>query len=164
MGKYLHIHICQIDSSATWTAFHFRLFTMPPGFLTGHINKFGLAVPVRKWFGVNASKSLMSSLRGVKDRPFKIDSISVKCVQCFLVKKMISLIVFQCFFVIFTIASMAPFIHGLTGGLKFQLIFWGVNSASILSWSKLFSDLASSLWAPAKLVPLSLKMFLDVLS
>ena len=128
MGKYSRIHLCQNDSSATWTACYFRLFTMSPGFSTKHINKFGWAVPVSKWFGVNASKSLMSSLREVNGRPFMI-------------------------------ASMAPFIHGLTGGLKFQLIFWRVNSASILFWSKLFSDLASSLWAPAKLVPLLLKMF-----
>ena len=165
MGKYRSIHLFQNDSSATWTGFHFRLFTVSLGFLTGHINKFGLAVPVKKWFGVNASKSLMSSLRGVKDRPFMIDLISVKYVcNVSSLKRWFLVIVLKCFFVIFTIASMAPFIHGLTGGLKFQLIFWGVNSASILSWSKLFSDLASSLWAPAKLVPLSLKMFLDVLS
>ena len=81
MGKYSRIHLCQNDSSATWTAFHFRLFAMPPGFLTGHINKFGLAVPVRKWFDLNASKSLMSSLRGFKGRPFMMDSISVKMIS-----------------------------------------------------------------------------------
>ena len=66
MGKYSRIHLCQNDCSATWTVFHFCLFTMSRGFSTGHINKFGLAVPVRKWFGVNASKSLMSSLRGLR--------------------------------------------------------------------------------------------------
>ena len=65
MMENSRIHLCQNDCSATWTAFHFCLFTMSSGFSTGHINKFGLAVPVRKWFGVNASKSLMSSLRGL---------------------------------------------------------------------------------------------------
>ena len=48
MGKYSRIHLCQNDPSATRTAFHFRLFVMPPRFSTGHINKFGLAVPARK--------------------------------------------------------------------------------------------------------------------
>ena len=65
-GKYSRIRLCQNDVSATWTAFHFRLFAMSPGFSTGHINKLGLAVAVRKSFGVNASKSLISSLRGLR--------------------------------------------------------------------------------------------------
>ena len=146
MGKHQRINLCQNGSSATWTAFQFRLFTMSSGLSTGNINKFGWAVSVQKWYGVNASKPLISSLRGVKGGLFTMDSISVKHVRnvsslkrWFLVK------VLKCFFVIFTIASMTPFIHGLTGGLKFQLSFLGVNSASILSWSKLFSDLGSSL-------------------
>ena len=79
MGKYSRIHLCQNGASATSTASHFHLFVMPPGFSTGHINKFGLTVPVRKWLGVNASKSFMSSLRGVKGRPW-MDSVSVKYV------------------------------------------------------------------------------------
>ena len=66
MGKYSRIHLCQNDPSATWTAFNFCLFAMPPGFSAGHINKVGLVVPVRKWFDVNAWKSLMSSLRGLR--------------------------------------------------------------------------------------------------
>ena len=146
MGEYLRIHLCQNDVSATWAAFHFRLLAMSPGFSTGHINKFGLAVPVRKWFVINTSKSLMSSLKGVKDRPFMMDSISVKYVyNVSSLKKWFLVIILKYFFVIFTIASMAPLINGHTGELKFELIFWWVNSASILSWSKLFSDLASSL-------------------
>ena len=117
MGKYSRIHLCQNGSCATWTAFHFRLFTMPPGFSTGHINKFGLAVPVRNWFGVNAWKLLMSSLRGVKGQPFMMDSISVKYVcNVSSLKRWFLVIVFKCFFVIFTRVSMAPFIHGFTVG------------------------------------------------
>ena len=89
-----------------------------------------------------------------------MDSISVKYgYNVSSLKRWSLVIVFKCLFVIFTIASMAPFIHRLTGGLKFQLISWGVNSASIPSWSKLFSDLESSLWAPVKLVLMSVKMF-----
>ena len=147
MGKYSRIHLCQNDCSATWTAFHFCLFTMSRGFSTGHINKFGLAVPDLTWTPQSRWCHHLGGLR--VDHLWWIQFQS----RWFLV------IVFNCFFAIFTIPSMAPLIHGLTGGLKSQLIFQGIYSASILSWSKLFSDLASSLWAPVKLVPLSLKMF-----
>ena len=53
---------------------------MSPDFLIEHINKFELAVPVRKLFGVNTSTLLMSSLRAVKVRQFMMDSISVQYV------------------------------------------------------------------------------------
>ena len=133
---------------------------MSPIFSAGHTNKFGLVVPVTKSFGASASGWFKSSLRAVKGRPFMMGSIWVKYEYNVTLLKILYLVmVFKFFFVIFAIAFMAPFIHGLTSGLSFQLIFWGSNSFSILSWSKHFSDLKSSLWTPVKLIPLSLKMF-----
>ena len=140
MDKCSPIHICQNGVSATLTAFHFRLLPMSPSFLIEHINKFEWAVQFGKGFSAGASKSLMSWLRAVTVWSFMTYSVSVKYVyKVSLLKQYFLVIVFKCYFVIFTIAFTTPFIHRLTGRLKFQLIF----KDQVLFW---FGKFSRSIW------------------
>ena len=73
MGKYPRTHLLQNISVAAWTELHFLLKLIScspklPGLWIGD------ASPISEWFGVNGSKSVISSLIEVKGRPFKTDS------------------------------------------------------------------------------------------
>ena len=85
---------------------------------------FALLLPNRKWLGVKVLMSFTPSLIGASGLPLMIGSISVKYVSNITsVNNESRTTVFSAFFVMLTIASIDPFIHGEAGGLKFHLIF-----------------------------------------
>ena len=155
-GTYTFKHLRQNMSVAACTALHLFLRLMSSVLVT-HGCKFGLGLPNRKWFGVIGSKSSISSLAGVRGRLLIILSPSVRKVDnASSVNNLSFTIVFNAFFVSFTIASMQPPIHGLDGGLNFHWIRSGLNSSLILCWSNFCIASDNSRWAPTKFVPLSL--------
>ena len=84
----------------------------------------GDASPISKWFGVNGSKSDISSLTEAKGRPLQTDSTSQRNVW------RLPLVNMRCFTIAFnpvlthlTKDSHTSPIHGLAGGLKIHSRF-----------------------------------------
>ena len=134
-GTYTFNHLRQNMSVAACTAIHLFLRLISSA-LVAHGWKFRLGLPSRRWFGVIGSKSSILSLAGVRGRLLIILSTSVRKVDnASSVNNLSFTIVFNAFFVSFTIASMQPPIHGLDGGLNFHWIRLWFNSSLILCWS-----------------------------
>ena len=120
---------------------------------------FALLLPNRKWLGVKVLMSFTRSLIGASGLPLMIGSISVKYVSNITsVNNESRTTVFSAFFVILTIASIDPFIHGEAGWLKFHLISL-LEGLWKLLWSSSENVSRSSFSSPIKFVPSTLKMY-----
>ena len=118
-GRYSAIHRFQNTDNMLFINFHFtrKLLTLSCGI---EMLTFGLLLPNRKWLGAKASISFTLPLIGTSGLLLMRDSISIKYVtNISSVNNESRTTVFSAFFVIITIACVAPFIYGEAGGLKF---------------------------------------------
>ena len=75
-GGYSRTQCFQNMSDAAWTERHFFKFISLLLKFAGR--NFDDEEPIKRWFGVNGSRSVMSSLMAVRRLPFKMDSTSHK--------------------------------------------------------------------------------------
>ena len=131
-GKYSLTKRSQKIFDSALTAFHLIRLSI---FL--HLN-FGLKskgrVPIKIWLGVNASRSLISSLKGKRGRLLKVNSTSIKNVLNDSSYTGRSLRTdFNDRFVSLTTDSQEAPIYGLDGGLHFQVTPLLTKESSILA-------------------------------
>ena len=91
-------------------------------------------VPIKKWLGVNASRSLISSLKGKRGRLLRVNSTSIKNVlnnSSYTVQSLRT--DFNDRFVSLTIDYQEPPIHELDGGLNFHVTPLLTKEFSILA-------------------------------
>ena len=121
--------------------------------------KYKGCVPIKRWLDVNASRSLMSSLKGRRGLLLRVNSTPVKNIlndssysgRSFTTD-------FNDYFVSFTIDSQELPIHGLDVGFSFQVTPLLIKEFSILVWFRSFNKMESSLLAPIKFLPLSVQI------
>ena len=154
-GKYSLVKRRQKWLAWTWACLHLFLLQISGSKKTPE-GMFGLARPMRKWFGVIASKSSGLSLTDVRGRLFNIDSTSAS--RVFKVSELTHCLPSICRRIVSvdrTILSHTPSKWGANGGLNFHWIPFRNKSSWICSWFHNLRQCLSSLLAPTKLVPLS---------
>ena len=147
-GRYSRTQRFQNMSDAAWTERHFFV-----KFISLLLNfpelKFDDEKQIKRWFGVSAPRSVISSCL-----PFKMGATSHKKVWQSPVKITFFMMAFKEGFTDLIRDSQIPPILGLTHGLKIHVISFWLKHLTILGWSNYQTHDFNSLLAPTKLVPL----------